>query len=199
MKKIEDILREEYFKLLPRMVKIHRLVDTKVRWYLKSVTYHLKNYQRIEIESRIKECDSAITSLRNKQELGIFDSNKQYSLTSLKDLVGARVLIFPPSLINPVNKIIVSKFHDWKSDHEKHGVMNIRKYNGYVQNKTIRSEIQIVSMLTGLFWQVEHFSLYKPDPMYKGIKGNLKMERLYREVLNKLAEFEISFENSILD
>ncbi len=33
----------------------------------------------------------------------------------------------------------------------------------------VRAELQVVSMLTGLFWQVEHGTLYKPrDPSLMG-------------------------------
>lgn len=122
-------------------------------------------------------------------------------MVKLKDIVGLRILVFPPSLIKPVNKIIISKFRHWRPDHHKLGKTIIcNKYDGLVNRKLkIRCEIQIISMLTGAFWDVEHFALYKPDPAYKGIKENLTMRRLGDEVLTKLSEFEKTFEKLISD
>jgi hypothetical protein len=52
-------------------------------------------------------------------------------------------------------------------------------------------------MLIGAFWDVEHFVLYKPDPVYKGIKDDLTMRRLNDEVLIKLDEFAATFEELV--
>jgi len=48
-------------------------------------------------------------------------------------------------------------FH-WKPDRiQQDGEMLAFKYHGYCKpNRTVRGEYQIVSMLTGLFWEVEH-------------------------------------------
>lgn len=108
-------------------------------------------------------------------------------------------MVFPAGLITKVNKIITTKFRSWKSDHHKLGkTILCKKYDGLPSKKLkIRCEIQIISMLTGAFWDIEHFALYKPDPAYKGMKENLTMRRLRDEVLVKLAEFEKSFERLI--
>jgi ppGpp synthetase/RelA/SpoT-type nucleotidyltranferase len=197
--KTECLLREEYFDLLPELVKVQQLMEAKIRWHLRNITYTLKKHQRIEIESRIKDCNSAINALKRRQQSRSFEDNKSYYLKTLKDLVGFRVLVFPPSLITSVNEIIISKFRGWKPDHYKLDEKIIcNKYDGIVKSKLkIRCEIQIISLLTGAFWDVEHFALYKPDPAYKGIKENLTMRRLGDEVLTKLAEFAKEFENLI--
>lgn len=207
----EDRLRQEYFDLLPELIKIQKLIEAKIKWYLKDTIYNLyKKHQQIEIESRVKDCDSAIETLRRRQkQTHRFDENKSdsYTLTALTDLVGLRILVFPPSLIQPVSKVITSKFNAWKPDHtkidKKVGKKNkkitiCKKYRGIVNRKLdIKCEIQIISMLIGAFWDIEHFVLYKPDPTYKGIKEDLTMRRLNNDVLIKLDEFEATFERLI--
>lgn len=192
--KIENDLRNEYIQLKPSLLKIHRLLEAQIGWYLKDLIYTLENYQRIEVKYRIKDCESAIASLKSKQQFG-FDEERKYTLRNLKDLVGARILVFPSTLITEVNKEILSKFPSWNTDHDSHGGTIVWKYDGHLENQIVRSEIQIVSMLTGLFWEVEHFTLYKPHSAYRGIKKDPKMMRLYEEALNKLSEYETAFEN----
>src|SRR5664280_3024387 len=53
---------------------------------------------------------------------------------------------------------------------------------------------QIVSMLTGLFWEVEHSAIYKPTPSLKGIARSLEMQQRTRDVLRALRSFEEEFE-----
>jgi len=115
---------------------------------LKDTTYNLdKKHQQIEVESRVKDWDSAIETLRRRQkQTHRFDENKSdsYILTALTDLVGLRILVFPPSLIQPVSKVITSKFNAWKPDHtkidKKVGKKNkkitiCKKYRGIVNRK----------------------------------------------------------------
>lgn len=65
----EDRLRQEYFELLPELLKIQQLMEAKIKWYLKGMIYNFdKKYQRIEVVSRIKDCDSAIETLKRKQK-----------------------------------------------------------------------------------------------------------------------------------
>jgi hypothetical protein len=40
--KTENHLREEYFKLLPELAKVQQLIEARVRWYLKDLTFALK-------------------------------------------------------------------------------------------------------------------------------------------------------------
>jgi len=199
-KKTEDDLREDYFRLLPLMRRMEFLLESQIRWHLKSIIYDLEPYQRIEIRSRIKDCDRAISSLRRRRE-GIFDPAQKYSLAELKDLVGFRILVFPESLISTVNKIVTEKFSSLKSDPvlKKGNPEDIiaLKYHGYInEHDKFQSEIQIVSMLIGLFWEVEHFTLYKQDPSFKGvISEDLKNQN--DKILDALEEYSILFESTL--
>jgi len=199
--KVINDLREEYFLLLPTMQKAKFLLESQIRWHLQSVIYNLKPYQRIEIKSRIKDCESAINSLRRRRE-GIFDPDQQYSLSELKDLVGFRILVFPEDLIPNVNKTITDKFSSLDSDpvlknNNKENVI-AHKYHGKINKDTFQSEIQIVPMLIGLFWEVEHFTLYKQHPFLKGVI-NEDLKNKNDEILDSLIEYSRIFEKSLDD
>ena len=58
----------------------------------------------------------------------------------------------------------------------------------------IHGEIQIVPMLTGLFWHVEHEAIYKPKPELKSLANSLEMRERTQDVLNALKAFEQTFE-----
>ena len=167
-------------------------MESQVRWYLKSHVYNLKEYEQIEVYSRIKECVSAIESLKTKEAQGGFDPEKQYSLCSLKDLVGVRVSVFPANLLDRIKDVIGSNF-SWNLDKE-HSNIKVWKYQGNMKNRKIGCEVQIVPLLLSAFWKVEHTTLYKPHPELRGIAENQKMKAIYDEVLAKLVEFEESFE-----
>jgi hypothetical protein len=69
------------------------------------------------------------------------------------------------------------------------------KYHGYCNaSDKVRGEFQIVPMLTGLFWEVEHDAIYKPSPRLKGVDQSLEMKERSREVLKALKSFEEEFE-----
>lgn len=197
-KQIVNDLRQEYFDLKAPLYKELRHLEATVRSHLKELEYGLKEHERIDVESRIKDCDSAIDSLRRKQPGRDFEDGKQYRLGELKDLVGVRILTFPASVMKSVNDVLSDRYKDWLTDHDMHGDMQVYKFYQEIGELKIPCEIQIVSMLTGKFWDVEHSALYKPNPAYKGaIEGNFTMNRLYKDVMNKLAEFEKAFEESI--
>ena len=70
------------------------------------------------------------------------------------------------------------------------------KYHGYCKaNRTVRGEYQIVSMLTGSFWEVEHSAMYKPDPRLRGVARHVEMNRCRKDVLHALRAFEEEFED----
>ena len=54
-------------------------------------------------------------------------------------------------------------------------------------------------MLIGNFWEVEHFTYYKPDPKLIGIKMNLHMQQLYEDVLTALNNYNKNFEKILVD
>jgi hypothetical protein len=70
------------------------------------------------------------------------------------------------------------------------------KYYGYCSQASnkIKGEYQVVSMLTGLFWEVEHSAIYKPDARLIGIAQHLGMRERTRDVIKALRAFEEYFE-----
>lgn len=199
---IEDNLREEYFKLLPIIRRIKERLEAEVRYKLIPILNTLEAYERFEVLSRIKDCESAINALRRRQEGTLFDSDQpeKYSLTQLKDLAGVRVLVFPRGLIHRVDICIKNHFGTWNTDHMpgyNEGDDNqALKYYGFCSKEdSVYGEIQIVPMLTGLFWKVEHEAIYKPKPEFKSIANSLEMRERTQEVLDALKAFEETFES----
>jgi hypothetical protein len=52
-------------------------------------------------------------------------------------------------------------------------------------------------MLVGLFWEVEHSTIYKPSPQLKGVSQSLEMRQRNSEVLKALKAFEEEFERLV--
>ena len=72
------------------------------------------------------------------------------------------------------------------------------KYHGYSgASERIRGEYQIVSMLTGLFWEVEHSAIYKPTPRLRGVARSLAMQQRSKDVSDALKAFEDEFKSLI--
>ena len=115
---VEDRLREEYFLLSSEIGRVLHQLRTDVTYLLLPATLELRHHERIEIEARAKECDSAIESLRRREETRQFDDADptKYSLTRLPDLVGVRVLAFPRSLLERVHTTLRRRFGDWIPD-----------------------------------------------------------------------------------
>ena len=91
-------------------------------------------------------------------------------------------------------------FPNWTADPvEEHGELTAFTYYGYCKGAShiIKGEYQIVSMLTGLFWEVEHSAMYKPSPDLKGVARSLAMQERYKDVLKALKAFEEEFEASL--
>jgi ppGpp synthetase/RelA/SpoT-type nucleotidyltranferase len=197
---IEDRLREEYFDLLPDIRRVAEHLETEVRYWVLPICHRLDKYERLLVRSRIKECESAVDSLR-PPEGGTFDRERPtlYTLTDLHDLAGVRVLAFPGSRLPEIDHELRKHFVSWEA---KPLVQNDQllafKYSGYCQASTkIRGELQIVSMLIGLFWEVEHSALYKPTPELKGVKDSLTMKRRCSEVYTALRAFDEEFEAQV--
>jgi hypothetical protein len=93
----EDRLREEYFDLLPEIRRVAENLEAQVRYHILPIKRDLHRFEQITVKCRIKEGDSAVDSLRRRQEGRIFDLQRpqSYSLLGLKDLAGVRVLAFP--------------------------------------------------------------------------------------------------------
>ncbi len=196
----EDRLREEYFDLLPEIQRVAENLEAEIRCNILPISRRLHRFEQVVVKSRVKECNSAVDSLRRRQKGGIFLPHRPqaYTLLDLKDLAGARVLAFPRALRTDLHEVLRHQFSRWDRDPfqgdplEKVGY----KYSGFLDkvSNRVRGEFQIVSMLVGLFWDVEHSTIYKPTPELRGVEQSLPMRDRTQEVLSSLAAFEEEFE-----
>lgn len=194
----EDLLREQYFDLLPEIRNVTENLEAEVRYYVRRNFRDLHPGEQIVVRSRIKECESAVDSLRRRQKEALaFDPAEKYTLLELKDLAGVRVLAFPRARRTELNEKLREVFPAWDRDpfqidpEETFGY----KYSGFheVSNR-VRGEYQIVSMLVGLFWEVEHSAVYKWTPKLRGATRSSPMRERNQEVLLSFAAFEEEFE-----
>jgi hypothetical protein len=113
-------------------------------------------------------------------------------------LAGVRVLAFPHSRWEEAGRRLLERFPHWTADpipghHENDEPLGL-KYFGYCKaSDRIRAEFQIVPMLTGLFWEVEHAVIYKPSPSLKTAARSDAMKERTRQVLEALKAFENEF------
>lgn len=201
---VEDRLREEYFELLPDARRVAEELEAEVRHCLLPVSGRLDRYERIVVASRIKDCESALDALRRRQESATFDPGRgeSYTLTALNDLAGVRVLAFPRSRLIEADHDLRQRFSSWTSDpvpaDDNSEQPLAFKYHGYCRaSANVRGEFQIVPLLIGLFWQVEHSTIYKPSPQLKGVVREPTMRQRTSEVLQALKAFEDEFERLV--
>jgi len=139
-----------------------------------------------------------LKALRRRQEGATFDRGRAeaYTLTELKDLAGVRVLAFPRGRLTEIDHVLRERFPSWAADPIVNDQETLAfKYCGYCEVRDkIRAEYQIVSMLIGLFWEVEHSAIYKPTPRFRGVTRSLGMQQRSQDVLNALTAFEREFE-----
>lgn len=201
---IEDRLREEYCSLSPDIKRVMHQLRADVTHLLLPVTLDLDHHERVQIDGRVKECDSAIASLLRRQESRKFDDNKpsQYSLTSLPDLAGLRVMIFPRLLLKEVHTTLLMKYGNWVSDPVISAAparLLAWKYHGFcTASPEIRAEIQIMPLLTGMFWHVEHGAFYKPrDKTLEGIARTPLITTLVDHVYTAFDDLENVLEQKL--
>ena len=151
----------------------------------------------------MKECESAVESLRRRQEGKTFDSTEHYSLKDLNDLAGVRVLVFPRRHVKSVDATLARShyFLSWSADHvpgPTDGTPLAWKYYGKcTASNSIVAEYQIVPLLTGLFWKVEHAALYKPAPRLSGVMRLPSIKERADAVMESMREFEEEFERLV--
>ena len=198
---VEDRLREQYFDLLPDIRRVAEHLEAEVKYLVLPIRRKLDKYEQVVVTSRVKDCESAVDSLRRKQEGATFDPEQptRYTLTSLGDLAGVRVLAFPSGRLAEVDDEIGKRFESWEADPISLGeaeLPSVPRYSGYCRDasRSVRGEIQIVPMLIGLFWEVEHSAIYKPSPELKGVATDPEMRRCASEVYKALRAFERQFE-----
>jgi ppGpp synthetase/RelA/SpoT-type nucleotidyltranferase len=203
-RKVEDRLREEYFVLLPEARRVLEELEAEVRYHLLPLSGALEKYEQLVVTSRIKDCESALGALRGRQEGATFDPDRadSYTLTTLNDLAGVRVLAFPRSRWEQANDALRSRFQSWSedpiyADKEKKQLLAY-KYHGFCTASTgIRGELQVVPMLIGLYWEVEHAAIYKPSPQLKGLMRLEEMQQRDSDVLKALMAFDQEFERLV--
>jgi hypothetical protein len=95
-----------------------------------------------------------------------------------------------------VDKKLSELFSSWTADPvTADGRVLAMKYHGYSDaSDQVQGEYQIVSMLTGLFWEVEHSAIYKPAPRLRGVAQHFAMKQRTNQVLEALKAFEDQFE-----
>ena len=113
-RKPEDRLREEYFDLLPDIRRVANELEAEVKHCLIPISLRLEKHERLIVTSRIKECNSAVESVRRRQEGATFDNDrpKRYALTSLNDLAGVRVLAFPRTRLTEADRELRARSPD---------------------------------------------------------------------------------------
>jgi hypothetical protein len=203
-RKVEDRLRAEYFDLLPEIRRVLSQLEAEIRFHTLPILHDLKDSEQLIIRPRIKDCESALKSLvqrrgrkTSKGEGRRFDpdSPEEYSLLSLEDLAGVRVLVFPNRRLNEVDGALRANFHAWayKPIKNDKGDVLAPKYYGYCAEASsrVRGEYQIVPMLLGLFWEVEHSAMYK----FKAVANSAEMRDRRAGVEQALAHFEQGFES----
>jgi hypothetical protein len=149
----------------------------------------------------VKDCESAINKLRG--EGNVFTPEKKYSLLDLRDLAGARVLVFPSKRLSQVDDSlrISEPLRDWTPYPLLYAGDSLEapKYYGTFDeiSNVIKCEYQIVPMLIGNFWDVEHSAIYKPAGWAKGADRDDDLKTLRREIELALARFEERFERFV--
>jgi ppGpp synthetase/RelA/SpoT-type nucleotidyltranferase len=137
---VEDRLREEYFDLLPGIRRVAEELEAEIRYCLLPISLELDRYERLVVSSRIKECESAVDALRRRQEGATFDRDQPqlYVLTSLKDLAGVRVSVFPRKRWNEIDLEVRRRFASWEPDPvlDENGHLLAAKYYGYCKPAT---------------------------------------------------------------
>jgi ppGpp synthetase/RelA/SpoT-type nucleotidyltranferase len=201
---IEDRLRQEYFDLLPELDRTVESLQAQIQYHLLPVARQLKNHESLLVKSRVKACASAIDAIRRRNFGGVFNREKPdiYTLKTLRDLVGIRILVFPSQRAVEIDAILRSEFPDWIADPviDKVTGQNLAyKYHGpYLHAPAgLHCEYQIASILTGLFWEVEHAAIYKPTPNLKGLIDSPAMQDKTADVYRALNAFEEEFERQL--
>jgi ppGpp synthetase/RelA/SpoT-type nucleotidyltranferase len=198
---IEDQPREQYDTLLPELTRVAEHLKTQVQYSILPIARKLKHHESLIVKARVKDCTSAIDKLRRSNPGGVFDRDRPEinTLLDLRDLVGVRVLAFPPRIATEVDKLLRSQFSGWTPDpiKDENGESLAFKYNGQYggSSKEFPCEYQIVSTLIGLFWDVEHTAIYKQAPNLKGLEPVMREQT--SAVYLALKAFEDEFERQI--
>jgi len=135
--KIEDLLREEYFDLLPEIRRVLWQLDTEIRYLTLPILQTLRSHEQLVVKSRVKECESAIRTLRANQDPPFFVPERinEYTMLNLPDLAGVRVLVFLNNRLAEVDNALRPHFQHWTSKpvRDDEGNSQAPKYFGYLR------------------------------------------------------------------
>ena len=67
---IEDQLRQEYFELLPEIRRVEAHLKAEIQFRTLPILRSLGTHEQLVIQSRIKDCESAINALRRRTKEG---------------------------------------------------------------------------------------------------------------------------------
>lgn len=190
-----DKLREEYANLRPIANRRYTRLFARVSHVLEERFTDRRPHEIIHVVGRVKECESALSRVLRNQEGRLLDPAREaeYSLTTLVDLIGLRVLVFPRDLLESVNEHLRAEFPDWNEDHYTGALVNgqplVYKYSSVVA-PGVSAEYQVLSPLLDGFWNVEHAVLYKPQDDIRDLVDDPRMKDSYLDVLRSLVGFE---------
>ena len=202
---IRDRLREEYFDLLPEIRRVAWQLETEIRYHTRHILRGLKSHEQLVIKSRVKTCESALLTIAREEEKRkedrriegrVFDPDRpsDYSMLNLPDLAGVRALVFPSNILLEVDQTLRRRFSHWisKPVKDEHGVELASKYFGYCRqaSRRVRGEYQVVPMLLGLFWEVEHSAMYK----FRDAESSQELRGHRAKVHSALSRFERGIE-----
>jgi ppGpp synthetase/RelA/SpoT-type nucleotidyltranferase len=198
---IDDHLRSEYFDLLPHIRRVADEAETEIRYLLMPIARNLESHEKLVVKSRVKDCESAIGALHRRPEYLELDnpSCEPPTLRTLKDLAGVRILAFPRRRVLEIDEALRDRFGSWTADPippipETANLLAL-KYHGYCgPHCRVQAEVQLISMLIGLFWEVEHGALYKPGERLRQVEISQRMQENYADVIRALSSFEEKFE-----
>ncbi len=201
LRTVEDRLREEYGLLAAEMKRVCSELETRVRHCLLPRSRSLTGHERIDVRSRVKDCESAIASLRRKKEGNQFNPQRpgKYTLTDLYDLAGVRVGVFPRTRVKEVEGILRTEFRNWTPKHVPdpsgpHLPPLAFKYHGTcLASREILGEYQVMPLMTSLYWEVQHAAIYKGNA---GIAIQMRVKEA--AVLEAMRQFEEEFERLLL-
>jgi len=76
---IEDLLREEYLDLLPEIRLAADHLKAEISYQILPIVRSLRSFERVEVDMRVKECASAVESLKRRQDANSFQPFKRLS------------------------------------------------------------------------------------------------------------------------
>jgi hypothetical protein len=198
---VRNQLREEYRRLLPTIRRVSIQLETEIRYRVLSILHDLQSYEQVIVKSRVKDCESAIRKL--VPEGNIFDPDREYSMLHLHDLAGVRILVFPAKRVAQIDQEIRrhQPFDRWTPKPLKYarGFLSAPKYYGAFDaiDVSLNAEYQIVPMLMGNLWDVEHSAMYKPFGWAKGADRDHDLKTLRTKIEVALTRFERRFDDFV--